>query len=203
MNEAAAAKPTGWPTFWFAALALWLFLFAHVIDDVRHHVENLFLLFIVPFLIAAVAASVWLGRLLQRTFPSLALHRLPQSSAGSPVDVGLLCSFIVAALWARSPLFAWFYDSCKIILLIAFAGPMLGSIYKSSGLAGVLKSLLRTAFAAATALLCFVLAALLPDAGKSLLGAVGFIAPIGIPYIIAVALYDCCREASREAAIAA
>jgi hypothetical protein len=200
MNDNSATKPGGLSTFWFAALTLWLFLFAHVADDVRHRHENLFLFFIVPFLIGATAASVWGGRLFWHQFPRLAPRgsQPPAASTHKPVAIALLVSLGAAALWGNSALFVWCYDSCKIIVLMVLAGTTFGFIYKVGGRGSVLVSLLSGLISAAGTLATFGILSLLAGGGRDLPAATLFLASIGVPYSVAVALYDCYRRALAQ-----
>jgi len=196
MDEQNQAKPAGCATIWFGGSVLWLFIFAHVFDDVRHYTENLFLFVVIPFLIAAAALSVWAGRWFWHQFPNLSPHRSHAQSSFLPVLIGFLFSLMAAALWGKSPLFALVYDSCKIILLIIVSGLLLGFVYKVGGRVNVLLSVLAGALSAVTAFLGFVVMGLMFGGTKDLWSGVWSFASIGIPYVIAVVLYDCYRKAS-------
>lgn len=194
MDEQNQAKPAGCATIWFGAAILWLFIFAHVFDDVRHGNENLALGFGIPFWLIATLVSASLVRLLWACFPNLAPRRSNAGSGGLPVGVGLLIALGIGAIWCQSALFSSVYDSCKIIALIVAAGVMLGFVYKMGGRFNVLVSVLSGALAAIAAFL--VLMAFSSGGNGDLLEDTLSMASIGVPYAVAVSLYDCCRRAS-------
>jgi len=194
MREQNQRRPAGCATVWFGGAVIWLFIFAHIFDDVRHGTENLLLLVVIPFLIVAASLSVWAGRWFWHQFPHLSPRRLHAKSSFLPVLIGFLLSLMAAFLWAKSPLFTWFYDSCKIILLIVLSGLILGFVYQTGGRVSVLLSLFSGALSAITAFLSFLAMGLIFGGTKDLLSGVLSFASIGIPYVIAVVLYDCYRK---------
>ena len=191
MDEQSQSKPAGCTTFWFAASVIWLFLFAHIFDDVRHGTENLFLLFIIPFAFIAVAVSILVNRLFWHHFPNLAPRSASLSSTPLPVYIALLFSLVIATLWGKSPFFIWFYDSCKIMLLVVVSGLLLGLILKVGGRFSIFASFLSAALSAITAYSVLLLTSLLSGGGKDLSGSTLFFASIVVPYVVATTLYDC------------
>lgn len=211
MSKISKVESVGASIYWFAALTLCLFIFAHIFDDVRHRNENLFLGVIIPFLLAATFMAFWVNRWLWHRFPALTPHRSMPNSTGLSVLIGLLLSLAISTLWGKSPLFDRFYDSCKIILLIVLAGVILGYIHRVGGRFSVLLSVLSSGLAMITSFLALLIFALLFNAPENLLAftwpvATNYIkdllvftwsmATIGIPYAVVVILYDCFQKAS-------
>ena len=185
------------PTIWFGAASLWLFITAHMFDDIRHGSENLGLGFGIPFWLTATFFSTLVGRLFWICFPNFAPRSLHASSGWLSVGIGFGIALIIASIWVISPLFAAVYDSYKIILLMLIAGLLLGLIYKVGGRFSVWVSFLVAMIAALTAFLVFFVLEFSSSGSTNLVGAWS-LAEIGLPYAISVSLYDCYRKASNR-----
>ncbi len=195
MSDIENKKASGFPTFGFGALSVWLFIFAHVLDDVRHDRENLFLGFIVPFLFVATAIAVWFGKLVWYLFPALSPRRSQSPSTDISIFVGILTSVVLATVWGKSPLFINVYDSTKIMLLMVMAGILFGFIYKVGGRFSIFVSLFSACLAAIISFVAFLGMALLTGGEKNMWRDTWSMASIGVPYAIATVLYDCYRKA--------
>lgn len=188
-------KPNGCATVWFAAAILWLFIFAHIADDVRNGHENLALGFGIPFWLIATFFSIWGVRAVWHLFPKLVPRRSSIISNWWPVVIAFVIAFIISTSWIYSSLSDSVYDSCKIICLIALTGLLLGFIYRLGGWHGTWRSVLSAMLAADIAFLAYVIIGFL-NGDKNLVAVAWFFAPIGLPFAIVVSLYDSYRKVS-------
>ncbi len=192
MKASNSATASSRKTLWVGAGVFWLFLFAEVFDEVRHGHENLMLFFGAPFWLGACAITLGTVRLLWHLFPPLAPKRTRANPTHLPVLAGLFFALLVALAWGKSSLFALCYDSVKWMLLIVIAGWTLGLGYKMGGRFNVVVALAAGALSAAVALLMFFLLALSHEREKIWLATWSF-ARIGVPFAVAVTLYDSFR----------
>ncbi len=179
--------------FWFGAVVGFLMLMGEVADEVRHGHENLMIGFVIPLWGFAVLFSTLVSRSLWITFPALS----PRKDAAQRdvwCVVGAVClSLALGAIWGKSVLFSYFYDSCKIILTLQIAGLLLGMIYRIGGSLNVLSSLLIALVAALAA--CLGLLAIVylmtRDGAPNAVEVARSLTSVGVPLAISMALYDC------------
>jgi hypothetical protein len=181
-------------TFWFGAGIFWLFIFAQVFDDVRHGHENLFLLFGAPFWLGACAIALAAVHLLWHRFPRLAPRYSPTRSTALPVLVSVLFGLGAAFAWGKSPLFALCYDSGKWMLVLLITGWALGVVFKRGGTLSVVLSLVAAMLSALVTVLVFFFVALVM-APRELWDVTWSLAALGVPFTVAVMLYECSLKA--------
>ena len=189
--------PASGRTFWFGAAIFWVFIFAQVFDDVRHGHENLFLLFGAPIWLGACAIALGAGRLLWHRFPRLTPRHVPTQSTALPVIVGVLCGLGAAFAWGKSPLFALCYDSGKWMLVLLIAGSTLGVVFKMGGARNIVVSLMAAMVSAVVTILVFFLFALMV-APRELWSATWGFAALGVPFTVAVMLYECTLKSHKK-----
>ncbi|RYG61198.1 hypothetical protein EON80_24090, partial [bacterium] len=189
-----SSVPAPGRTFWFGAGIFWLFIFAEVFDDVRHGHENLFLLFGTAFWLGACAIALGAVHLLWHRFPQLSPRSESPQRMNLSVLLGLLCGPGAAFAWGKSPLLALCYDSGKWMLVLLIAGWTLGVVFKRGGTRNVVVSLLAAMLSAVVTVLVFFLFALM-EAPRELWGATWSFAALGVPFTVAVMLYECTLKA--------